>query len=92
MKKVLRRLFRPLFDKLEQGSDDYRYSRTHRTVLATMGIMFTLLAIAAGAAGLVLAQPGALIPAAVFGGVGLVALVVAIAGEDRAVSKIWGNK
>ena len=37
-------------------------------------------------------QSGYGLPVVVFGGAGLLGLVVAILGEDRAVARLWGSK
>ena len=37
-------------------------------------------------------DPGYLFPVLIFGGAGLLSLLVGILGTDRAVAKIWGSR
>tara|TARA_R110002072_G_scaffold5527_3_gene35329 strand:- start:14463 stop:14744 length:282 start_codon:yes stop_codon:yes gene_type:complete len=91
MKKLLRQIFSPLLNPLESGSSPYAYKASHRTILIFMSFMFI------GMATLVaLIMPGwdsgYLLPIIVFGGAGLMGIVVGALGDDRAVAKIWGSK
>ncbi len=91
MKQILRKIFSPILNIFESGSDPFVYKPSHRTVLITMGCLFS------GLATLVffLAQgkdPGYLFPVVIFGGAGLLSLLVGLLGTDRAVSKIWGSR
>lgn len=93
MKSLLRQLFAPILNIFESGDGDYAYKPSHRIVLVVMGCLFS------GLAALVIAlmlhgtggDPGYAIPALVFGGAGLVSLIVGTLGSDRAVAKIWGS-
>jgi len=90
MKNLLRNLFSPLLNIFESGNEAFIYKKSHRTILIVMGILFT------GLASLVftLAQGediSYLIPVFVFGGAGLISLIIGTLGNDRAVSKIWGS-
>ena len=78
MKALLRTLFRPLLDVFERGTEPYAYRPLNRKLLIVMGVLFSGLA-----AGVYLAGRGA---------VGVVCLVVGGLGNERAVSRIWGNK
>ncbi len=91
MKNLFRQLFAWALKPLESGSEAYQYKPSHRTILGVMSAMFMALA------ALVLYlmpdwQSGYWLPVLVFGGAGLLGLVVATLGEDRAVAKLWGSK
>ena len=92
MKALLRTLFSPLLDVFERGTEPYAYRPLNRKLLIVMGVLFSGLA-----AGVYLAGRGGddiayLLPVLVFGAVGVVCLVVGGLGNERAVSRIWGNK
>lgn len=92
MKTLLRSLFAPLLNIFEKGTAPYHYKPMNRTLLIVMGVLFSGLALAVffvarGGEGL-----GFLLPVIVFGAVGIVCFVVGGLGNERAVSKIWGNK
>jgi len=90
MKLLLRKLFSPILNIFESGNETIVYKKSHRTVLIVMGILFTGLASLV----FVLAQGeelGYLIPVIVFGGAGLLSLVIGFLGNERAVAKIWGS-
>ncbi|KJS04653.1 MAG: hypothetical protein VR73_14165 [Gammaproteobacteria bacterium BRH_c0] len=92
MKTMLRALFRPILQPFEKGSEPYAYKPLNRKLLIVMGVLFSGLALAVffvarGGEGL-----GFLLPVIVFGVVGTVCFVVGGLGNERAVSKIWGNK
>ena len=91
MKSILRKIFSPILNIFESGTDPFAYKPSHRTVLVIMGGLFS------GLATLVcfLAQgkdPGYLFPVVIFGGAGLLSLLVGFLGTDRAVAKIWGSR
>lgn len=90
MKNVFRKLFSIVLNPLESGTNPYQYKPSHRTILITMGLMFMALA------GLVYYlmpgwDSGYWLPIVVFGGAGLLGLLVGAIGSDRAVAKIWGS-
>ena len=91
MKKLLRRIFSPVLNPLEAGSSPFAYKASHRTILIFMSFMFMGMA-----ALVVMIMPswdsGYLLPIIVFGGAGLLGVVVGVLGENRAVAKIWGSK
>ena len=91
MKQLLRRLYSPILNPLEAGTEPYAYKPSHRTILMIIGGLFSALAI-----GVLLSapkkDPGFLIPVIVFLAVGVVTLGVSALGNDRAVAKIWGTK
>jgi|TARA_B110001469_G_C9285704_1_gene157392 hypothetical protein len=92
MKPILRSLFSPILNIFEKGSDVYAYKPLNRKILIFMGTIF------AGLTALVLkfVPDGVgisfLIPVIVFGAVAVVTLVVGFLGNERAVSKIWGDR
>lgn len=91
MKDTFRSLFSPLLNKFEAGTDEYHYKASHRKILLVMGSLFL------GLAALVLWSAMGqdityLLPVIVFGGLGLVSLIVGLLGNDRAVAKIWNSR
>ncbi len=91
MKQTLRKIFLPILNIFESGSDPFVYKPSHRTILIILGGLFS------GLATLVffLAQgkdPGYLFPVIIFGGAGFLSLLIGFLGTDRAVSKIWGSR
>lgn len=90
MKTLLRSIFSPILNLFESGDDTYLYKKSHRVILIVMGVLFSGL----GSLVYVLAEgqdTGYLLPVVVFGGVGLLCLLIGSIGNDRAVSKIWGS-
>lgn len=92
MKKIIDAIVRPLFNSLESGDSSYVYKPSHRLILKIMGSLFLLLACASLAAGIIAGIFGALVPCFVFASIGLVCLVVAFMGSDKAVARIWKNR
>jgi len=91
IKELLRTLSMPVLKSLEAGQEPYEYKKSHRVILIVMGLIFSML----GALVLYFAQGqdiGYFIPVVVFGGVGILSIVVGFVGSDRAVSKIWTSK
>ena len=92
MKQILRKLFAPLLDVLEGGSEEYSYKPLNRKILLVISVLF------GGLAALVFylipekADGGYYLPVVIFGLIALVGLVVGLLGNDRAVSKIWGSR
>ena len=92
MKNVLRLLFSPILNIFEQGDGPYEYKPLNHKILLFIGFIFGVLASV-----LVLLIPDGMgissfIPVIVFGLVSLVALVVGLLGNERAVTKIWGDR
>ena len=88
VKNILRGLCMPILKPFESGSEPYEYKPSHRNILYAFGCIFT------GLASLVFwfaqgEELGYFIPVIVFGSVGLLSLLIAYAGSDRAVAKIW---
>lgn len=92
MTKLLRTLFAPLLNYLEQGDEDFAYRPSHRTILMALGFLLMLMSLVGAYFTYKLAQFGFLIPVLVFGAVSMTCIVVASVGSDRAVAKIWGNR
>ncbi len=91
MKQQLRILFSPILNLFESGSEPFTYKPSHRVILIAMGTIFSGLAtlvffIAQGE------DLGYLLPVLVFGGIGVISLLVGLIGTDRAVAKIWGSR
>jgi len=91
MKERLRILFSPILNQFEKGTEPYSYKPLNRKILIIMGLLFSGLA-----AGVYYITPGNdigyLLPVIVFSTVGLVCILIGMLGNDRAVSKIWGNR
>ena len=89
MKALVRKLFAPLFTRLEAGDEAYVYRRSSRVILYVVSLLFLFLA----SLSLVLATSiDYLFPTLVFGVAGLFGLLIAWAGEDIAVARIWGSR
>ena len=89
MKSLLRAIFSPLLSRLESGEGDYVYRRSHRVILLVVSGLFFFLASLS-----VLLAPSAdyLFPVLIFGGAGVIGLVVGWVGEDVAVARLWGSR
>jgi len=90
VKNILRTIFYPILSVFESGTEPYIYKKSHRTILLVIGVLFS------GLSSLVFwlskgQDSGYLLPVIIFGGVGLVSLIVGLTGNDRAVAKIWGS-
>lgn len=91
MKAVLRKLVGPILRPFESGNDPYAYKPSHRRILVFMSTMFLALASL-----IVFLTPTGnfsyLLPVLLFGGGGLLGLIIGTLGSDRAVAKIWGTR
>lgn len=88
VRRLVRRLFKPLFDRLE-AEGEYIYKRSHRIILIVVSGLFLFLA----SLSLMLAPSvDYLFPSLVFGGVSLLGFLVGWAGKDIAVARIWGSR
>jgi len=90
MKAFLRKLFSPLLMIFESGTSEYVYKPSHRLVLIVMGGLFSALA----ALVLFVAEGNGaeyFLPVVLFGGLGIISLIIGFLGTDRAVAKIWGS-
>lgn len=86
MKSLLRSLFAPLLKPLESGTGEFVYQPSHRKILLTVGILFSVMASFSWYVA------GFQFYVAIFYLVSLVTLVVGTLGSDRAVATIWGTK
>lgn len=91
MKQIVRAVFSPLLKIFESGDDEFSYKPSHRIILLVMGVLFSALAmfVLSSAQG---QDIGYFLPVLIFGGVGVVSLVIGFVGTDRAVAKIWGSR
>ncbi|BCN93899.1 hypothetical protein THMIRHAM_16840 [Thiomicrorhabdus immobilis] len=92
MKNFFKTLFKPLLNLFEQGDDAYNYRPSHRKILAVMGVLFLIIAAVALYFGMATGVTEALLPVVLFAAIGVVCLIVAWLGSDRAVAKIWRNR
>ncbi len=92
MKTILRKTFQPILHIFESGEGEYRYEKSHRKILLTVGVLFLLLSIVSAVLTIISSNIGGLIPFLIFFLVGLVCEVVGLLGNNRAVAKIWGSK
>jgi len=91
VKQLIRTIFSPLLNLFESGDSPYLYKSSHRKILIVMGVLFV------GLGSLVFAfaqgqDPAYLFPVLIFGGSGIICVVVGTVGSDRAVAKIWGSR
>ncbi len=91
MKQLFRSLFSPILTIFESGNDPYIYKRSHRIILIVMGILFSTLALSVYVLGKG-EDLGYLLPVFVFGGAGMLSILIGLIGSNRAVAKIWGSK
>lgn len=91
MKQIVRTIFSPLLKVFESGDDEFSYKPSHRIILLVMGVLFSGLAMFVFSSALG-QDIGYFLPVIIFGGVGLVSLVIGFVGTDRAVAKIWGSR
>jgi len=92
MHQILRSVFAPLLSVFESGEGEFNYKPSFRVILIAIGCLFGFLASVVSYIGITQSQVGAIIPAAIFAGVAITALVVGGLGSDRGVAKIWGNR
>ena len=92
VKEVARKLCAPLLNPLENSDAPYHYTPKSRTILVIMSLLFLGLA-----TGLAIFLPAGiertfLIPVTVFGLIGLLGLLVAWLGTERAIARLWNSK
>ncbi len=92
LRQGARKLFFPILNYFESGEGEFRYRKSHRTILIVVGLLFLILSTISIVAAWVAAQFAAFIPIIVFLIAALVCLVVGVLGNDRAVATIWGSK
>ena len=91
MKSLCRQLFSPILNIFESGEEPFSYKKSHRTILMVMGCLFCGLATAVFFLGRG-EDLTYLLPVLVFGGAGLLSILIGWLGNDRAVVKIWGSR
>jgi hypothetical protein len=92
MKSAFRKLFSPILNHFESGNDEYKYVKSHRTILAAVGVLFIVLASVSAFAAITTAQYGAFLPVVIFFTAASVCLIVSLCGNERAVATIWRSK
>ncbi len=93
MKDLLIKIFSPVLNYFENGNitDEY-YRESHRTVLKIMGLLFLILSGVSLYFGLMINQMGALLPTVIFAAMGLICLIIALLGSNKAVANIWRSR
>jgi len=92
MKPLLRKIFSFVLTPLENSKGQYEYKSSHRTILRIVGFLFLGVASAALYFSLQINELAGLLPVILFSGTGLLSLIVASVGSDKAVAKIWRNR
>lgn len=92
MKMLLTKLISPILNSLESAEGDYQYSSSHRTILKVMGVLFLGIAGVTLYFSMLIDQLAGLFPTVLFGGAGLLCLIIAWVGSDKAVAKLWRNR
>ena len=92
MKIFLKDLFSPLLNVFEKNNEEYVYRSLNRKIVLFISLVFTLLAFALPIAMPKLILMGYWFVMLVFGCLGLVGLVVALLGSDKAVAKLLGSR
>jgi len=92
MKHVLRKIFSPILNIFESGTEVYVIKPLSRKILIVISILFSCLASAI----LYLLpdnpDPGYYLPVVIFALIAIIGFIVGLLGSDRAVAKIWGNR
>ena len=92
MKTQLRKLFWFVLRYFESGDEPYTYKPLNRKILLFVGTLFIALSLGTLYVSLGKGGFGFLVPVLVFFSLGVVCVIVGALGNDRAVSKIWGNR
>ena len=92
MKTLLRQLCSPILNLFEKGPQPTIYKASNRTILLVMSVLFIGLATAVGYGAFHAKDIFFAFPVLIFGGGGLVCLIVGALGDQRAVMNIWGGK
>ena len=89
MKDIVRWVFRPILNLLEAEGEGFVYRKSHRMILIITSCLFLFLA----SLSLYLAPSvDYLFAVLIFGGAGLLGLVVGAVGKDVAVARLWGSR
>lgn len=92
MKKMLRKLFRPILDIFERDSNHLVPTPHARRILYVFSFLFIFLALIFPLILPSIVARGFWFPMIVFLCVGGTGLIVATLGSDGAVAKIWGTR
>ena len=92
MRESLRKLFWPILGPFEKGDEPFAHKPLNRKILIAVGVLFMILCGVAAFFALNQRAAGYIAPVVVFFVAGAVCLIVGVLGNDRAVSKIWGNR
>ncbi|WP_028487382.1 hypothetical protein [Thiomicrorhabdus chilensis] len=92
MKEFLRKLASPILTPLENSEGYYEYRPSNRKVLKIMGFMFISLGFVGAYFSLLANLMAGFFPVFIFASIGLLSLVVAYLGSDKAVAKLWRNR
>lgn len=92
MKPLLRKIFSFILTPLENSTGQYDYKPSHRIILKIVGFLFLGVASVALYFSLQINELAGLLPVILFAIAGLLSLIVASIGTDKAVAKIWRNR
>ena len=92
MKLTFRKMFSLILNYFESSEGEFKYRKSHRTILVVVGGLFLVLSSISALAAVSESQFGTFIPIVVFFTVGFVCIVVGSLGNERAVATIWGSK
>ena len=87
MRNTLVKICWPILRFFESDQVPANYKKSHRVVLTVVGSLFLFLSLVSLAAGSVGGELSAIIPIAIFAGVGLVALIAGTLGSDGVVAQ-----
>lgn len=89
MKGTLTKIFSPILNLFEKGEEPENYRPSHRKVLIAMGVLFLGLTGVSLYFTIQTSEVAVLLPTLIFAAIGLVCLIVAFLGSDKAVANIW---
>ncbi|GHB71152.1 hypothetical protein GCM10008107_20830 [Psychrosphaera saromensis] len=92
MRSTFRKIFSPILNFFESGEGEFNHEKSHRKITIVVGILFFVLSGVSAMSAITSEQLAGFIPFIVFFLLGFVCEIVGLLGNDRAVSKIWGNK
>ncbi len=92
MKLAFRKMFSLILNYFESSEGEFKYRKSHRTILVVVGGLFLVLSSISALAAVSESQFGTFIPIVVLFTVGFVCIVVGGLGNERAVATIWGSK
>jgi hypothetical protein len=92
MKSAFRKLFSPILNYFESGKDEFKYVKSHRTILIVVGVLFFILSSGSALSAIATAQFGAFIPVIIFFTASCICMIVGLCGNERAVATIWRSK